>query len=100
MVVKHLNLFEHRVGELGPAVPDPAPVEELGLHWYEVRFSDGVVERVSDAAHQREQSGLAQTTSERPGDVLQVVVAVKDCSRCGSAALVRDVARVDDELGP
>jgi hypothetical protein len=31
---------------------------------------------------------------------LQVVVAVKDCSRCGSAALVRDVARVDDELGP
>jgi hypothetical protein len=98
-VGEHLDLFEHGVGELGPAVPDQAPVEQLGLHRGEERFRDGVVERVADAAHRCEQSGLPETPSERQGDVLRSVVAVKDRAGCGSAAPVRDVERVDDELG-
>ena len=99
-VVEHLDPFEHRVGELGPAVSDPAPVEELGLHRGEERFRDGIVERVSNATHRCEQSGLEQTPSERPGDVLRPVFAVEDRAGCWPTARVRDVERIDDELGP
>ena len=48
-VVEHLDPFEHGVRELGPAVPGPAAVEQLGLHGCEERFRDSVVERVAHA---------------------------------------------------
>ena len=51
-------------------MPDSARVEQLGLHGGEERFRDSVVKHVSDAAHRCEQSGLAETPSACPGDIL------------------------------
>ena len=99
-LLEDLDPFEHRVGELGPIVPGLAAIEKFGLHRCEARFSDSVVEHVSDAAHRREQSGLAQTPSDRQGKMLRFAVAVKDCAECDPAAPVRDAERVDDEFGP
>jgi hypothetical protein len=96
-VGEHLNPFEHRVGELGRAVPDPVPVGEFGLYRCEVRFGDGIVECVSDAPHRYEQSGLAKTPAKRQGHELRRVVLVKHPGGRVSAAPVRDVERVDHD---
>ena len=64
-VVDLLDSFEHRVRELGPGVPDPAAVGQLGLYRCEEPLGEGVVERVADAANRREQSGRAETSLER-----------------------------------
>jgi hypothetical protein len=99
-IVEHLDPFEHRVRELWPIVLHLRPVEQLGLHRRAERFRDGVVELVSGAAHRCEQSGLAQTPSERLGDMLRPVVATKDRARRRPAAPVRDVEGVNSEFGP
>lgn len=45
-------------------------------------------------------SRLAQTSSERRGDILGLMVAVKDCSPRRPAARVRRINRVGDEFQP
>lgn len=58
-----------------------ALVEELGLKRCEEGFRDGVVEHTGDAAHRREQSGLAQLPFERPSDMMRNVIAVDSDAR-------------------
>ncbi len=98
-VREHLDPLKHCVSHLLTLVLNFTLVSEFGLHSGEERCRDGVAERAANAISRCEQSDVAQESSGRLGDILRLVVAMKDCPGLEPAARNQDAERVDGKLG-
>ena len=62
---------------------------QFGFHGVEVRFHDGIVQRITFAAHAARQASIGQRISKLVGRVLDALIGMKQTARFGTIAEYR-----------